>query len=180
MIRYLTQVKGLGKPNLHREMRQQEEKMQSISPAPVFSYEDDAEDRQHSELMSLLLKTKPKPSFPKRFYEGKSLRSADESVNIIESDMGRIVIPRNQYDEKLERLRVKESIKRQLKIVETEEMHRRFKLLVEKICPSARKRLVRMPRIQARSLSRRSNRPSPRDVRPMKTEISVPVSRHGL
>ena len=194
MIRYLTQVKGLGRPNLHREMRQQEVSLRAHSPAAVYAYPEEEEvSSPESELMSLLLKSRKRPSLPRKFYQGKSMKSADDSVNIIDSDDGRIVIPLKSYDRVLSGLRIKSTIKRQLKITETEEMHRRFKLLVEKICPSARMRLIKLPAVatdrsrdvkEPRSLSGarspHSGRHTPIGSRLRKLERSAGSSRPNL
>lgn len=96
------------------------------------------------QLISLIFKTSPpKRISPRR--KTKSIRSADEVVNVEYSEAGRILIPMKSYHRALQRYKGEQMIMARLKLRETEEMSRHFQRIADVIAPQ-NKRESRTPR----------------------------------
>ena len=134
--------KGLCKASIIRDMRQQDQ--HCFSPS-IYAYEPEPPQSPQQQLISLIFKSKP-PSRPSPRRKTGSIKSADEVVNVMETEEGRIVIPVKDYHRALRKYKGEQVIMDRLKLRETEEMNRHFQRLADLISPSYKKETRLSPR----------------------------------
>jgi len=132
--------KGLGKSHIAHDFRLQE----ALPKSPLSQGSPQPPRTPEQKLISLIFKSSPPHRIsPRR--KTKSIRSADEVVNVEYSDAGRILIPIKSYHRALQRYKGEQMIFARLKLRETEEMNRHFQRLADVISPSY-KRESKTPR----------------------------------